>query len=459
MNSKTRRITFILLLSSLFLFSCKFASNLLNRAVSDQPIPSEEAILQDSISPQFSEITFCTDVTDDGDCIDPTDEFPSGINTVWAFFTYEGMQDGMNWGRLWMQNDELYVDATDEIWEDGESGWLAFSISDDVPLTGNFTFTLLIEDEVVQEAYFSITEEQTQVFEGAAAFGAIQFSTGMDLNNNIPTNISAQFTEGITEVYASFVYLNMITGQNWSREWLLNGDQIVRKDIAWDEAEGDGLTYAFYHEEDGIDAGSYTLNLYVDNQLARSAHFEVVANITETPNTATTYTVEDLVDADLMKAWEMLSNSNNELLWRLADLVTSFHIEIRMSDDLSEGTMAAYSYSLDSCEITESGQREPGIVRVNRTAWNEQSWEEVAASIAHELTHAYQHLQTGYRCDNCSIQKEYEAFFVTIYALEELGAWDVIERDYPGVVSSDGDIYSDTLWDVIKESYTECPEY
>ncbi len=458
MKTKYRWLPFFILCVSFLLYSCRFASNLINRTISDQPTPSREEIQQPA-NPQFSEITFCEDVTDDGDCLNTNEEFPSGTNTVWAYFTYEGMQNGMSWGRLWTLDGETYVDATDETWEDGESGWLAFSISDDVPLSGNFTFSLIIDNEVVQEASFSIAESQNQDLGGAAAFGAIQFSTGMDVDNNIPVDVSMQFTEGITEVYASFVYLNMVTGQNWSREWLLNGEQLVRKDITWDEAQGDGLTYAYYYEDNGIDPGVYTLNLYVDNQLARSANFEVVANATETPSASTSYTVEELVDPDLMKAWEMLANSNNELLWRLADLVTSFQIEIRMSDDLSDGTLAAYSYSLDSCDITQSGQRQPGMVRVNRQAWNEQSWEEVAASVAHELTHAYQHLQTGYRCDNCSIQKEYEAFFVTIYALEELNAWDIIERDYPGLTSSDGDIYSDSLWNVLKESYSECPEY
>ncbi|MEN6300829.1 MAG: hypothetical protein ABFD51_13125, partial [Anaerolineaceae bacterium] len=76
-----------------------------------------------------------------------------------------------------------------------------------------------------------------------------------------------------------------------------------------------------------------------------------------------------------------------------------------------------------------------------------------------ELTHAYQHLQTGYRCDDCSIQKEYEAWFVTIYALEEMGAWDILEGDYGALVDSEGNIDGDLLWDVIKETYSECPEY
>ncbi len=460
MNANSRRLSYVILVFSFLLFSCKFASNLVNLTKSDQPVSSNgEESSQQTTSPQFSEITFCEDVSDEGDCLNPTNEFASGTNTVWAFFTYEGMQDGMSWGRLWTLDEEPYVDATGEIWEEGESGWLAYSISDDVPLSGGFTFSLIINDEVVQEASFSVLEPQTQDFGSAAAFGAIQFSTAMDEGNNIPINISTQFTQGITEVYASFVYLNMVTGQTWSREWLLNGEELVQKDVTWDEAEGDGLTYASYVEDDGLDPGLYTFNLYLEDQLARSANFEVVANATETPPESTTYTIEELVDADAMKAWEMLANSNNELLWRLADLVTSFQIEIRMSDDLSDGTLAAYSYSLSSCDITESGQREPGMVKVNRQAWNEQSWEEVAASIAHELTHAYQHLETGYRCDDCSIQKEYEAFFVTIYALEELGAWDIIERDYPGVVSSEGNIYGDTLWEVIKESYSECPEY
>ena len=460
MTPKTKRLFSIVLCFSFLLSACKFASNLVNRVnPSDSSPTTEEESSQQNAEPYLSEITFCEDVTDDGECINPTNQFDAGTNTVWAFFTYEGMQDGMNWGRIWTQNDEPYIEALDEIWEDGEYGWLAFSISDDTPLTGDFTFSLLIDDEVIQEASFSISEAQVQNIEGGAAFGSIQFSTAMDEENGIPINVSLQFTEGITEVYASFVYLNMITGQPWSREWLLNGEALVQKDDTWNDAQGDGVSSVAFVEEDGLDAGLYTLNLYVDDQLARSADFEVIAVAPVVPSENTTLSIEELVDPDLMKAWEMLANSNNELLWRLADLVTSFQIEIRMSDDLSDNTDAAYSYSLTSCDINEQGERPPGKVLVNRQKWNEDTWVEVAASIAHELTHAYQHLQTGYRCDDCSIQKEYEAWFVTIYALEEMGAWDIIEEDYGALVDSEGNIDGDLLWDVIKETYSECPEY
>ncbi|MEN6392404.1 MAG: hypothetical protein ABFD53_01155, partial [Anaerolineaceae bacterium] len=155
MTPKTKRLFSIVLCFSFLLSACKFASNLVNRVnPSDSSPTTEEESSQQNAEPYLSEITFCEDVTDDGECINPTNQFDAGTNTVWAFFTYEGMQDGMNWGRIWTQNDEPYIEALDEIWEDGEYGWLAFSISDDTPLTGDFTFSLLIDDEVIQEASF-----------------------------------------------------------------------------------------------------------------------------------------------------------------------------------------------------------------------------------------------------------------------------------------------------------------
>ena len=83
----------------------------------------------------------------------------------------------------------------------------------------------------------------------------------------------------------------------------------------------------------------------------------------------------------------------------------------------------------------------------------------MAASIAHELTHAHQHLSLRGRCEGCSIEKEYEAFFVTIHALCEMGRLDIAQDNYPGIVDDQCTINGNALWDWLREVYTDCPDY
>lgn len=407
--------------------------------------------------PVFSEVTFCEDVTDDGEIIGASTEFPAGTETVWAYFTFENMQDGQEWGRLWHRDGEVYVDERQSTWDDGESGWVAYSISDETPLKGDYSLTLYIGDQVVQEASFHVAAPTAQPRSGFAAFGKITFAEGVT-DESVPIGASNEFREGITKIYATFVYMNMASNQNWSREWLYNGEQLVRKELTWDE-DVEGMSWVSYSDEEGLKAGTYTLNLYLDGQLARSADFLVVGEKTTLPTEQTRKTVQELIDPDLMKAYQILANSKMEILKQLADLVETAQIEIQMDDNMEGSTLAVYRYGSDTCKIQEAARRRPGRVLVNRQAWERQSWEEVAASIAHELIHAYQHLHGGYRCEGCSIETEYEAFTVTIYALEELGAWDIVQRKYGDYIDSSGTIYKSDLWKAIKATYTDCPDY
>ena len=92
-----------------------------------------------------------------------------------------------------------------------------------------------------------------------------------------------------------------------------------------------------------------------------------------------------------------------------------------------------------------------------RETWNESSWQELAGTLAHELTHAMQHYDGGYRCPGCSVYKEYHAFIAEYYTYMMLERTDLIPDTMYG---DDGYFDSDILWDVIKESYgDECPDY
>ena len=69
----------------------------------------------------LGEISFSTKINDDYEAIAPTNTFFAGSYTVYATFSYEGMEDGMEWAWVWRQDGDV-IDGGNELWEYGVDG-------------------------------------------------------------------------------------------------------------------------------------------------------------------------------------------------------------------------------------------------------------------------------------------------------------------------------------------------
>jgi hypothetical protein len=399
--------------------------------------------------PGFGPIIFCQDVTDQGQPINPMNSFPQGTRLVYALFTFWGMEPGMTWGHYWTQDGYEYIDGTGEAWDEETEGWVAYYIEENDALTGEFTLTLYIGDQPVQEGSFSIAEGSLAYSDGSGSFGSIQFAEDIT-DELVPIGPATAFEGEVIEVYAVFPYFYMTDGQNWSREWVYEGEVQVYTDLTWDEGT-EGLTYASfgYEGDEAFPPGTYTLNLYIDDQLARSASFEVIGeeahvepDVPQGPAAP-----EDIIDPNLMQAWEILYYANPDILNDVAQFALDYHIEMILSDEVS-------SKGVYRCS---QGSDEPGTLYIGLTFWSNASWEEVAATMAHELTHAVQHLEGG-RC-YCSIENEYYAYITEFYVLQETGRMDLLESKWRGAYDEDGRFDGDKLWAAVKDAYPECPDY
>ena len=108
----------------------------------------------------FGTIIFCEQVTEDGKIIGASNTFSNGTNEVWAYFNYWGMKKGQLWGRIWTHNSQEYITAVDEMWEDLDEGWVAYSIGGSYDLEpGEYELTLMIGDRLVKRSTFRITDE------------------------------------------------------------------------------------------------------------------------------------------------------------------------------------------------------------------------------------------------------------------------------------------------------------
>ena len=70
---------------------------------------------------ELGSISFSTKIDDDYLAIDPTNIFAVGSYTVFATFSYDGMQDGMSWAWVWRHEGEV-VDGGNELWAYGQDG-------------------------------------------------------------------------------------------------------------------------------------------------------------------------------------------------------------------------------------------------------------------------------------------------------------------------------------------------
>ena len=431
-----------LILASL---SCKFLFPDKTPIVAlESPIPEEE-----TTGGSFSSVQFCLEITDDGECLEPADQFPAGTMRVWAIFTYQNMENGQPWGRIWENEGKVIVNATGESWEDGAEGWLAYVYSEEYALEGQYTLSLYIDDALVEQASFDVEAEPPVEEISFPAFGPVDFSASQEVDT-AALQSSSEFAYGILKLYGYFPFVNIPEGQSWSCEWLRDGNPLVKLDLVWDTS-ADGVTYCSFEDNGGeqLEPGIYTLNLYLDGQVARSAQTHVLNPDYQSGNIPPA-SPEDVISPELMKAWKMLDSANMEAVHYFAQLALKYHITAGIDENM---TWYGGVYHVDDCTAEP---RLPGKISFSRKFFDKSPWETVAALLAHELVHASQHMEKG-QC-GCYLYNEVQAYEAQIITYKAVGQEDLIYERWGQVFGDDGRFDQDLLWKWVDEQY-DCPAY
>jgi hypothetical protein len=464
------RISKLLILVAIFALACSCPASAIPGNRNSKPTSTARAIKivtntpeevqpEPSATPEnpsgkgsFSEIVFAEGVENKtGAPISPAASFPAGTMTVTMIFTYENMQDGQIWSLQMFNGDRQEQGVDAEKWAEGESGWAAYDLSEDLsdnPLAGDYTVKLLIGDEVVQERTFQVAVQKYNR-PTSPAIGPITFARDIS-ENDTPVDAASSFAPGTEYVYAFFPYLNMATGTKLTRQWLRGDTEIASGDAQWENAE-EGTDYVFLHGKGGLTAGHYTLNLIIDGQIARSAGFDVQAP-PATPDVPSD--PADLIDPQVMPTWEYLASFPRESVQGMAQFVLDDHIKIYI--DPKYTGLAAFSYTCTDTPPRRAG--DVGEIKISQSFFNETSRVELGGALIHELTHAIQRKE-GQPC-GCTIDKEYNAY------MAQGGFWVMAGRDdlvteYVGknIFDSSGNFDKGKFWWAIKKIYTNCPDY
>jgi len=218
--------------------------------------------------PSFSRLFFATRVNEAGVPANVVGSAPTGITSLYLFFDYQNMVNGMIY--------ELRVtidDATEAIyglppatWSGGRSGTWYIGSSNIPWKNGVYFFRLFIEGREVASRSIVIGGGPTsEPGFSDVVFGLIDRDTGGLVGT------SYVLPEGAA-IQARFNYRNMTQGTPWTYIWYYEGRELARGDEVWAlEAQG---THVITAQAEFL-PGRYRLELGVNNTLSATADFVV----------------------------------------------------------------------------------------------------------------------------------------------------------------------------------------
>ncbi len=105
----------------------------------------------------LGEIDFSTDITENYGAIDSTRLFSVGSYTIYATFSYNGMEDGMEWAWVWRRDGEV-LEGGNELWEYGSDGpgYIYFN-PDEGFQAGEYSLDVWVNGELMTRSNLTMT--------------------------------------------------------------------------------------------------------------------------------------------------------------------------------------------------------------------------------------------------------------------------------------------------------------
>ena len=220
----------------------------------------------DVSGPAITNLVFSAGITGDEQPTDPATILPSGIDTVYAFFTFSGMSDGSAWSRFWYYEGEE-IASKEATWQEGSDGTTWLSLGSDEPLApGAYRLELYVEGVLLAASNFTVAGDQSQ-----EAIGPILFAAGMDDKGN-PVDPGEAFSSGTEELHFFVEYNGMQDGLSLDERWLFDGDELLTVNLTWDQGTNGTFSDFIYRTNgDPLWDGEYTVELYLEGELVQSA--------------------------------------------------------------------------------------------------------------------------------------------------------------------------------------------
>lgn len=221
-----------------------------------------------SETPTFSRVFFTTRINEAGVPVSVVGErVPSGTTSLYLFFDYDHMTDGMIYELRVTLNDVNRADYSlpPITWSGGERGTWYIGSADTPWENGSYNFRLFIEGREVANQRIDVGGGP----ENKPQFSDIVFGLPDESGNMVGTNYV--LPEG-GAIQARFNYYNMRADLSWTYIWYFEGRELLRDTAAWD---GDVQGTRVMPASADFLPGQYRLELYIDNVLNATADFVV----------------------------------------------------------------------------------------------------------------------------------------------------------------------------------------
>ena len=237
--------------------------------VVERDAPDREAYEGDAT---LSRLFFASEINDTGLPVDVVTSLPSASHSLYLFFDYEGMVDGVIYS-MKTYIDGQYADdwgLSPTVWSGGETGmwWIGWSEADFED--ADYDLEVYVEEKKLGEASIRIGGRASS----DPALRNIVFSDGITTKDE-PTNPGYLLPAGATEVYAFFDYENMDKRDEWTQIWYMDGEEVFSESDRWSEA-GEGRFWISIINKSGVEPGRYRLELYIEDEPTATSDFWVV---------------------------------------------------------------------------------------------------------------------------------------------------------------------------------------
>ncbi|MBN1562493.1 MAG: trypsin-like peptidase domain-containing protein [Anaerolineae bacterium] len=219
----------------------------------------------------FTNLFFTTRINEAGVPTNVVGSVPAGIESLYLFFDYDNMVDGMVY-ELRVTVDDV-PDATYSLppvtWSGGERGTWYIGSANTPWRNGRYDFRLFIESREVGSASINVgIGPSADPYFSDIVFGLLDTAGSLVGTNYVLPEGSA--------VQARFNYHNMTPETQWAYIWYFDGVELPgsRQSETWLAERGEQGTHMITVTADFL-PGSYRLELYINNALSARADFVV----------------------------------------------------------------------------------------------------------------------------------------------------------------------------------------
>jgi hypothetical protein len=215
-------------------------------------------------------------------------EFDTGVKVVYLGYDYAGLCPGSRISHVLYHQGEVVQESL-VVWSGDSQGWaqVGMQAPDGHPfLPGDYEIVMSIAGQEQGRVSFTVegaVEEVVAV--GPPVFGDITVALGVRPDGATILAREEPFGWATRVVHAVFDYEGMSDGVRWSAVWTRDGTEVAREDTVWDTgaAGSEGTYWVALAGEDGepLGGGSYTVALYINDQLQSEIDFRIYYQPTE----------------------------------------------------------------------------------------------------------------------------------------------------------------------------------